>query len=112
MPTKDPVSAVFGALCDPTRRAILELLRTRPLTAGRIAADFPVSRPAISRHLRILKEAELVGERRRGRERLYELRPAALDSAVEHLRAMAAVRAASRAVAKPSADADADWRCW
>jgi DNA-binding transcriptional ArsR family regulator len=64
---------VFSALADPTRRAVLDLLRHGSLPAGRIAAAFPVSRPAISKHLRILRRAHLVRERREGRRRLYQL---------------------------------------
>ncbi len=64
---------VFQALADPTRRAILTLLRQGSQPVGSIARDFPISRPAISRHLRILREAELVSEIKIGRNRLYEL---------------------------------------
>jgi DNA-binding transcriptional ArsR family regulator len=64
---------VFQALADPTRRAILTLLRQGSQPVGVIARDFPISRPAISRHLRILREAELVSEIKVGRNRLYEL---------------------------------------
>lgn len=71
---------VFQALADPTRRAILGLLRQGSQPVGTIARDFPVSRPAISRHLRILREAELVSEIKVGRNRLYELNAAALKS--------------------------------
>jgi DNA-binding transcriptional ArsR family regulator len=63
----------FGALGDPTRRAILERLRGGPLAVGEIARDLPVSRPAVSQHLRVLKEAGLVSERREGTRRLYSL---------------------------------------
>jgi DNA-binding transcriptional ArsR family regulator len=71
---------VFQALADPTRRAILGLLRHGSQPAGSIARDFPVSRPAISRHLRVLREAELVSEIKVGRNRLYELNAAPLKS--------------------------------
>ena len=64
---------VFQALADPTRRAILSLLRQGSQPVGSIARDFPISRPAISKHLRILREAELVTEIKIGRNRLYEL---------------------------------------
>ena len=64
---------VFQALADPTRRAILSLLRQGSQPVGSIARDFPISRPAISKHLRILREAELVTEIKVGRNRLYEL---------------------------------------
>ncbi|HVO62631.1 MAG TPA: metalloregulator ArsR/SmtB family transcription factor [Terriglobales bacterium] len=67
--------STFQALADPTRRAVLDLLRHGSQPAGRIAGAFPVSRPAISRHLRLLRRAHLVQERREGRHRLYQLNP-------------------------------------
>src|SRR5215471_6741951 len=82
---------VFQALADPTRRAILGLLRHGSQPVGSIARDFPVSRPAISRHLRILREAELVSEIRVGRNRFYELNAAPLrtvDDWLSHYRHM------------------------
>lgn len=82
---------VFQALSDPTRRAILQLLRDGSQPVGNIARDFPVSRPAISRHLRILREAELVSEIKVGRNRLYELNAAPLkgvDDWLAHYRHM------------------------
>lgn len=68
----------FDALADPTRRAVLDLLRKGSLPAGRIAEAFPISRPAISKHLRLLRRAHLVQERREGRYRFYHLKPAPL----------------------------------
>ena len=65
----------MDALGDPTRRAIFERLRSGPLSVGEIAAELPVSRPAVSQHLRVLKEAGLVTERRNGTRRLYRLDP-------------------------------------
>lgn len=65
--------AAFAALADPTRRAVLDLLSQGDLPAGRIARSFPVSRPAISRHLRLLRRARLVREHREGRRRIYQL---------------------------------------
>jgi DNA-binding transcriptional ArsR family regulator len=82
---------VFQALADPTRRAILTLLRQGSQPAGDIARDFPISRPAISRHLRILREAELVAEIKVGRNRLYELNAGPLrnvDDWLAHYRHM------------------------
>ena len=82
--------AVFGALADPTRRAVLDLLRRGSLPAGRIARAFPVSRPAVSKHLRLLRRARLVEERRHGRLRVYRLNPdplKAVDSWLSHYRA-------------------------
>jgi DNA-binding transcriptional ArsR family regulator len=66
-------AAAFHALADPTRRAVLDLLRGGSQAAGRIAQAFPVSRPAISKHLRLLRRAHLVQERREGRFRVYQL---------------------------------------
>ena len=71
---------VFHALADPTRRAILALLRQGSQPVGSIARDFPISRPAISKHLRVLREAELVTEIKVGRNRLYELNAGPLRS--------------------------------
>jgi DNA-binding transcriptional ArsR family regulator len=61
----------LDALGDPTRRAILERLVNGPVAVGELARDFPVSRPAISQHLRVLKEARLVVSRQDGNRRLY-----------------------------------------
>ena len=63
--------AALQALADPTRRAIFERLRKGPLPVGRLAAGLPVSRPAVSQHLRVLKDAGLVGERKDGTRRVY-----------------------------------------
>jgi len=82
-------NAAFGALADPTRRAVLDLLRAGRRPAGEIARAFPVSRPAISKHLRVLRRAHLVEERREGRHRLYQLNPTplrAVDSWLEQYR--------------------------
>lgn len=65
---------LFSAIADPTRREILATLRARPLPVHEIAAQFDVSRPAISKHLRVLTDAGLVAARRAGKENLYELR--------------------------------------
>jgi DNA-binding transcriptional ArsR family regulator len=81
--------AAFSALADPTRRAVLDLLRAGTRPAGEIARAFPVSRPAISKHLRILRRAHLVEERREGRHRMYQLNPEplkAVDSWLEQYR--------------------------
>jgi DNA-binding transcriptional ArsR family regulator len=72
--------AAFQALADPTRRAVLDLLRQGSRPAGEIAQAFPVSRPAISRHLRLLRRAHLVKEHRHGRHRYYHLNPEPLKS--------------------------------
>ena len=72
--------ATFSALADPTRRAVLDLLRRGRQPAGHIASQFPVSRPAISKHLRLLRRAHLVQEQREGRNRFYQLNPAPLKA--------------------------------
>jgi DNA-binding transcriptional ArsR family regulator len=80
----------FHALADPTRRALLDLLRGGSRPAGQIAQAFPVSRPAISKHLRLLRQANLVREHRRGRHRFYEINPEplrAVDQWLEQYRA-------------------------
>ena len=81
--------ATFQALADPTRRAVLDLLRRGSQPAGHIAEAFPVSRPAISKHLRLLRRAHLVREHREGRNRIYHLNPEplrAVDSWIEQYR--------------------------
>ena len=68
----------FSALADETRCRLVDLLRERPRPVHELAVAFSISRPAISRHLRVLKEADLVEEERRGRENVYSLRRAEL----------------------------------
>ena len=69
---------VFRAIADPTRRAILDRLRAGPAQVNALAADFEQTRPAISKHLRVLRESRLVSEQRLGRARIYQLEPDAL----------------------------------
>ncbi|WP_308114104.1 metalloregulator ArsR/SmtB family transcription factor [Streptomyces brasiliscabiei] len=69
----DELSEVAYAIADPVRREILMMLRTTPLTAGDIAARFTISRPAVSRHLRVLRESGLVQDQQTGRHRHYSL---------------------------------------
>lgn len=68
-----PEDLLFTAMANPVRRRLLELLRERPMTAGSLAAEFELSRPAVSEHLRVLRRARLVREEVRGRERHYHL---------------------------------------
>ena len=75
-------SAVFRALADPTRRQILQELKNGELSAGEITNCFTISGPSISRHLTILKHAELIAERREGNRIMYQLQPDRLASAV------------------------------
>ena len=71
--TVDQLDAVFGALADPTRRAILARLREGDATVGELAAPFRVSQPAISRHLKVLEQAGLISRIRRATARLSHL---------------------------------------
>jgi DNA-binding transcriptional ArsR family regulator len=75
----------FEALADPTRRTIVELLAERERSAGELASRFSTSRPAVSRHLRVLREHGLVQARVEGRQRLYSLDPAPLAELDEWL---------------------------
>jgi DNA-binding transcriptional ArsR family regulator len=70
----------MSVLGDPTRRAIFERLADGPLAVGDIARDLPVSRPAVSQHLRLLKDAGLVRDRQEGTRRLYRLDPAGIGA--------------------------------
>jgi DNA-binding transcriptional ArsR family regulator len=72
-------SDVFRAIADHTRRAILDRLRAGPSPVNALAADFSQTRPAISKHLKVLRQAGLVREHRIGRERIYELHPIPLQ---------------------------------
>jgi len=90
------------ALGDPTRRSVLEQLRDGPRAVGEIAARVPVSRPAVSQHLRVLKEAGLVTERQNGTRRLYRVDPDGLAGLREYLEgfweeALASFKAAAEA---------------
>ncbi len=71
---------LFAALGDGTRRRAFELLKAGPQSVGALAAQLPVSRPAVSQHLRVLKEAGLVRDQQVGTRRLYSIDPASLDA--------------------------------
>src|SRR3954466_15565884 len=66
---------VFAALADPTRRAVFERIAEQPRTVGTLAADLPVSRPAVSQHLKVLKDAGLVVDAPRGTARIHRIGP-------------------------------------
>jgi DNA-binding transcriptional ArsR family regulator len=90
----------MDALGDPTRRAIFEKLAVRPMTVGEAAAGMTVSRPAVSQHLRVLKDAGLVRDRAAGTRRIYSIDPAGLGPLREWLdrhwdRALEAFKAAA-----------------
>jgi DNA-binding transcriptional ArsR family regulator len=75
----------FSALADPTRRAILARLAQGEATVGELAKPFAISQPAISRHLKVLEQAALISNERRGKHRCCRLKPEALDSAAAWL---------------------------
>ena len=78
-------SGALDALADPTRRLILERLRQGPAAVGELAAGLPVSRPAVSQHLRVLKEAGLVTDRAQGTRRIYGLERRGLEDLRRYL---------------------------
>ena len=81
----DHLSTVFGALADPTRRAILVRLTESDLTVGELSAPFPMSQPAISRHLKVLEQAGLISRSRRATARLSHLEAQPLREATAWL---------------------------
>ncbi|MEA2366247.1 MAG: hypothetical protein QOE69_1733 [Thermoleophilaceae bacterium] len=80
MPSAAPMDDPFDALGDPNRRAILALLGTHSRSVKQLADALPISRPAVSRHLRVLKNAGLVTDRPEGTRRLYELQDHGVDA--------------------------------
>jgi DNA-binding transcriptional ArsR family regulator len=78
------VQAGMEALGDPTRFAILESLARRPLAVSELAETLPVSRPAVSQHLRVLKDAGLVSDRKAGTKRIYKVNPQGIAALREH----------------------------
>jgi DNA-binding transcriptional ArsR family regulator len=79
------VSTVFKALADPTRRRVLQLLRQGPKSAGELAEHFPVSKPTMSAHFAVLREAGLVDSEKRGKAIIYRLRMSVLEEALMEL---------------------------
>lgn len=76
------MSNVFKALSDPTRRRVLELLRGRPMTAGELSEHFPVSKPTMSAHFNVLREADLVDAYKQGTTITYRLKLSVLEDAL------------------------------
>lgn len=79
------MSSIFKALSDPTRRKVLELLRDGPLTAGELATHFDVSKPTLSAHFAVLKQAQLVRTERDGKQIRYHLNVSVLEDALVSL---------------------------
>ena len=78
----------FAALADPSRRAIFEKLAAKPLAVGELADFFPISRPAVSQHLRVLKAAKLVLHERAGTQNIYRVNPAGIAALRNYLDTM------------------------
>jgi DNA-binding transcriptional ArsR family regulator len=76
------VNKVFKALSDPTRRRVLQLLRMRPMTAGELAEEFTVSKPTMSAHFAVLREADLIDAEKTGTTITYRLRMSVLEDAL------------------------------
>jgi DNA-binding transcriptional ArsR family regulator len=76
---------MLGVLSDPTRQTVLDLLRRRPCTVGELASRLPVSRPAVSQHLQVLKSAGLVEEERHGTRHYFRLNPRSLAELRAHI---------------------------
>ncbi|MBV8850612.1 MAG: winged helix-turn-helix transcriptional regulator [Methylobacteriaceae bacterium] len=85
MPNGTPGLAALSVLADPTRREILEALNNGPSAVGALAAKLPVSRPAVSQHLKVLKEAGLVSETSAGTRRIYRIDPRGIGAIREWL---------------------------
>jgi DNA-binding transcriptional ArsR family regulator len=98
----DSIGQTLIALGDPTRREIFELVAARPRAVGELAAELPVSRPAVSQHLRVLKEAGLVTDEAAGARRIYQLHPEGVAELRDYLdgfwtRSLRAFKAAAEA---------------
>jgi len=95
-------SVAFAALGDPTRRHIFEKLARGPMPVGKLAAGLSITRPAVSQHLRVLKQAGLVVDRQEGTRRIYRVDPGGVDAMRSYLdrfwdRALAAFKVAAEA---------------
>lgn len=91
------MSIVFKALADPTRRKVLELLRRQPMTAGELAEHFPVSRPTMSAHFAVLREADLIEATKIGTTITYQLKLSVLEDALLGFAQIFGIGAAARA---------------
>ena len=76
------MSSVFKALSDPTRRRVLQLLKARPMSAGELADQFPVSKATMSAHFTVLREADLIAAEKQGKSIIYALRISVLEDAL------------------------------
>ena len=111
----DSLTQILRALSDPTRRAVLDLLAKGSLSVTDLAKQFELSRPAVSKHLGILREAGLVVARRQGRRQIYELDTAALKPVHEWLgrhRRTGRGERPRRMTRIPRSAGWHDWKCW
>ena len=99
------LEATLDALGSPTRRQIVRLLAPGPKSVGEIAAELPVSRPAVSKHLRLLETAELVAHRSEGNRNVFQLRRSGFDSARDWLESFW-----DDALARLKLEAENDWK--
>lgn len=90
------MNTVFKALADPTRRKVLELLRQRPMTAGELSDQFPVSRPTMSAHFAVLREADLIESHKIGTTITYQLKLSVLEDALLGFTQLFGIGAAAR----------------
>lgn len=102
--TSKPPIALYSALADITRCRIIEILVKGPIPVHRLADEFSISRPAISRHLRVLKQAGLVVEVKKGRENLYAFQPRKLDKAVGWIETLRGANEANEPKPVPAVD--------
>ncbi len=112
----EPPTHILRAIADPTRCRILELLADGSRSVNELAQHFSMSRPAVSKHLSILREAELVASRRQGRQQIYDLDAAPLGQVREWCESFGTgspepAKPVSRARRRPAAGRG-DWRAW
>ncbi|MHA6206259.1 autorepressor SdpR family transcription factor [Dyella soli] len=99
------MNAVFKALADPTRRKVLELLRQRSMTAGELSEHFPVSRPTMSAHFAVLREADLIEANKVGTSIIYQLKLSVLEDALLSFTQLFAIGAGERTTAASAGEA-------
>jgi DNA-binding transcriptional ArsR family regulator len=102
------MNIVFKALADPTRRKVLELLRRQPMTAGELADHFPVSRPTMSAHFAVLREADLIESTKIGTTITYQLKLSVLEDALLGFAGLFGLGTAGQAAGEPSKQIDTE----
>jgi len=99
------MNAIFKALSDPTRRKVLELLRQRPMSAGELSDQFPVSRPTMSAHFSVLREADLIEANKIGTSIVYQLKLSVLEDALLGFTRLFGIGASGRATVESAGQA-------